>query len=88
MRVWGTKIGLLQENSLISQIVISNENRGGMRKKPLAFTEQGIAMLSSVLKSKRAIQVNIQIMRTFTKLRKILKIRFHVQTGQRESYYA
>ena len=39
---------------------------------PYAFTEQGIAMLSSVLKSKRAIQVNIQIMRTFTKLRQML----------------
>ena len=39
---------------------------------PRAFTEQGIAMLSSVLKSKRAIQVNIQIMRTFTRLRQIM----------------
>ena len=39
---------------------------------PYAFTEQGISMLSSVLKSKRAIQVNIQIMRTFTKLRQML----------------
>ncbi|MDD5593409.1 MAG: ORF6N domain-containing protein [Candidatus Margulisbacteria bacterium] len=45
---------------------------GGTRKLPLAFTEQGVAMLSSVLRSKRAIQVNIQIMRTFTKLRRIL----------------
>lgn len=46
----------------------------GQHKKylPLVFTEQGIAMLSSVLNSKRAIQVNIQIMRTFTKLREIL----------------
>lgn len=39
---------------------------------PLAFTEQGVAMLSSVLKSKRAIQVNIQIMKTFVQLRKML----------------
>ena len=38
----------------------------------LAFTEQGVAMLSSVLKSKRAVQVNIQIMRTFTRLREML----------------
>ena len=45
---------------------------GGTRYLPLAFTEQGVAMLSSVLKSDRAIQVNIQIMRTFTQLRKML----------------
>jgi hypothetical protein len=44
----------------------------GLRKAPLVFTEQGVAMLSSVLNSKRAIQVNIQIMRTFTKLREML----------------
>src|SRR3989338_4262064 len=41
---------------------------GGTRKLPMAFTEQGIAMLSGVLNSPRAVQVNIQIMRTFTKL--------------------
>jgi hypothetical protein len=45
---------------------------GGTRKPPRAFTESGIAMLSSVLNSKRAIQVNIQIMRTFTKLREMI----------------
>ncbi len=45
---------------------------GGTRKLPRAFSEQGIAMLSSVLKSKRAVQVNIQIMRAFVKLREIL----------------
>lgn len=45
---------------------------GGTRRIPRAFTEQGIAMLSSVLRSKRAIQVNIQIMRTFVKLRRLL----------------
>jgi hypothetical protein len=45
---------------------------GGTRKLPLVFTENGVAMLSSVLNSKRAIQVNIQIMRTFTKIRKML----------------
>ncbi|OHB97456.1 MAG: DNA-binding protein [Planctomycetes bacterium RIFCSPLOWO2_12_38_17] len=44
---------------------------GGTRKLPRAFTEQGVAMLSSVLKSKRAIQVNIQIMRAFIKLREL-----------------
>ena len=55
-----------------SQIVISNKERMGIRRKPHAFTEQGIAMLSSVLKSERAIQVNIAIMRAFVKLREVL----------------
>jgi hypothetical protein len=45
---------------------------GGTRKPPRAFTEQGVAMLSSVLRSKRAVQVNIEIMRTFAGLRLIL----------------
>jgi cell division septum initiation protein DivIVA len=45
---------------------------GGTRKLPHAFTEQGVAMLSSVLHSERAIQVNIVIVRTFVKLRRIL----------------
>ncbi len=45
---------------------------GGRRYRPRAFTEQGVAMLSSVLRSRRAIEVNIAIMRTFVKLRKIL----------------
>jgi len=45
---------------------------GGTRKLPRAFTEQGVAMLSSVLRSKRAVLVNIAIMRTFVKLREIL----------------
>ncbi|HNR88028.1 MAG TPA: ORF6N domain-containing protein [Spirochaetota bacterium] len=55
---------------LISQIVTSRW--GGTRKLPYAFTEQGVAMLSSVLSSERAIQVNIQIMRMFTRLRAML----------------
>lgn len=46
-------------DALRSQIVTSNERRGGRRYLPYAFTEQGIAMLSSVLRSKRAIRVNI-----------------------------
>jgi len=45
---------------------------GGTRKLPRAFTEQGVAMLSSVLRSKRAIQVNVQIMRAFVKLREMI----------------
>ena len=56
---------------LKSQIVISSW--GGLRRAtPYAFTEQGVAMLSSVLRSKRAIEVNIEIMRTFVRLRKML----------------
>ena len=56
---------------LKSQIVISSW--GGMRRAtPYAFTEQGVAMLSSVLNSERAIQVNIAIMRTFVRLREII----------------
>ena len=56
--------------NLRSQIVTSSW--GGTRYFPMAFTEQGVAMLSSVLNSKRAIQVNIQIMRAFTRLRQML----------------
>ena len=54
------------------QIGISNRIKMGLRYAPMAFTEHGILMLSSVLNSKRAVEVNIQIMRTFTRLRKIL----------------
>ena len=61
-----------ENKSLISQIAISNKGRGGRRFLPYAFTEQGVAMLSSVLNSERAIQVNIQIIRTFVKLREML----------------
>jgi hypothetical protein len=55
-----------------SQIVISNREKMGFRKPPLVFTEQGVAMLSSVLNSERAIMVNIQIIRVFTKMRELL----------------
>jgi len=58
--------------SLRSQIVISNAGRGGARYAPCAFTEQGVAMLSSVLKSRRARQVNIGIMRVFVKMRQFV----------------
>ena len=57
---------------LKSQIAISSYGWGGRRHPPYAFTEQGVAMLSSVLKSKRAVQVNIAIMRAFVKLREML----------------
>ncbi len=80
--------GFNNSESLRSQIVTSNNtpinkdilgvqqnissNRGGRQYNPFAFTEQGIAMLSSVLNSKRAIQVNIQIIRVFTRLREMI----------------
>jgi phage regulator Rha-like protein len=50
----------------------TSKKRGGRRYLPYAFTEQGVAMLSSVLNSTRAVQVNIAIMRTFVRLRQIL----------------
>ncbi|HRN58478.1 MAG TPA: ORF6N domain-containing protein [Agriterribacter sp.] len=55
-----------------SQIAISNADKMGLRHRPYAFTEQGVAMLSSVLRSERAIQVNIQIVRVYTKMRQLI----------------
>ena len=55
-----------------SQIASSNSDKMGLRYAPMAFTEHGILMLSSVLKSDTAIQTNIQIMRIFTKVRQML----------------
>jgi DNA-binding PadR family transcriptional regulator len=49
-----------------------SKGRGGRRHRPYAFTEQGVAMLSSVLNSERAVQVNIAIMRTFVQLRRLM----------------
>ena len=59
-----------ETDALKSQTVISNSGRGGRRTRPNAFTEQGVAMLSSVLRSDRAVRVNIEIMRTFVRLRR------------------
>ena len=58
--------------ALRSQSVTSKPGRGGRRYAPYAFTEQGVAMLSSVLGSERAIAVNIQIMRAFVRMRELL----------------
>jgi phage regulator Rha-like protein len=64
---------LTKEESLRSQFATLNPKRGKhLKYLPYAFTEQGVAMLSSVLNSERAVQVNIAIMRTFVKLRRIL----------------
>jgi hypothetical protein len=57
---------------LRSQTVTSKKGRGGRRYRPYAFTEQGVAMLSSVLRSSRAVEVNIAIMRTFVQLRRLM----------------
>lgn len=54
-----------------SQFVTSNSDKMGLRYLPFAFTEQGVAMLSSVLNSERAIQMNIQIIRIFTKMKEM-----------------
>jgi hypothetical protein len=63
-------VSKVEFDNLISQIVTSSW--GGTRKIPFAFTEHGVMMLSSVLKSDKAIQTNIQIMRTFTKVKQML----------------
>jgi len=61
-----------ETDRLRSQSVTSKPGRGGRRYLPYAFTEQGVAMLSSVLRSQRAIGVNIEIMRAFVRLRRLL----------------
>ena len=61
-----------EAESLRSQIVTSKPRRGGRRTAPYAFTEQGVAMLSSVLRGSRAVRVNIAIMRAFVRLRELL----------------
>jgi hypothetical protein len=55
-----------------SQIVTSNSDRMGLRHPPFCFTEQGVTMLSAVLKSKRAIEVNIRVVRLFVRLREVM----------------
>jgi hypothetical protein len=61
-----------EAQSLRSQNVISKGQRGGRRYLPYVFTEQGVAMLSSVLKSERAVAINIEIMRAFVRLRDMI----------------
>ncbi|OIO29179.1 DNA-binding protein [Candidatus Nomurabacteria bacterium CG1_02_31_12] len=69
--IWKSQIDIHSTVNLRLQFETSNK-RGGRRYLPYVFTEEGVAMLSSVLNSKRAIQTNIQIIRTFTKLREML----------------
>jgi phage regulator Rha-like protein len=74
--------------SLISQNETSKKGRGGRRKIPFVFTEHGILMLSSVLNSDRAIQINIQLVRIFTRLRKMFnsqtELRLEIETIKQE----
>src|SRR3989339_891625 len=67
-----------------SQIVMSKSDNKGLRHRPYAFTEQGVAMLSSVLKSERAIEVNILIMRAFVRLREIISTHKKVEDKLKE----
>ena len=66
------QLTLEEASALRSQFVTSNASPGGRRYLPYAFTEQGVAMLSSVLRSERAVQVNIAIMRAFVATRRML----------------
>jgi hypothetical protein len=66
---------------LRSQTVTSKPGRGGRRTPPYAFTEQGVAMLSSVLRSERAVAVNVEIMRAFVHLRQMLES--HVELAKK-----
>ena len=81
------QLSLPEFQSLKSQIVIS-KGRGGLRRaRPYAFTEQGVAMLSGILHSPRAVRVNIEIMRTFVRLKRFLasheELARHVQELER-----
>jgi hypothetical protein len=60
------------EFALLRSQTVTSKTRGGRRSRPYAFTEQGVAMLSSVLRSERAIEVNIEIMRAFVRLREMI----------------
>ena len=66
------RLNTKEHENLRSQIVTSSLEHGGRRYQPLVFTENGVAMMSSILKSETAIDVNIAIMRIFTKLRSFL----------------
>lgn len=67
-----SQIAVSNGESLISQIVISKNKRGGRQKLPYAFTEQGVAMLAGVLRSDTAIKISIQIINAFVAMRKFI----------------
>jgi ORF6N domain len=68
-----------QEFQILRSQSVTSRQWGGRRYPPYAFTEQGVAMLSSVLRSKRAVLVNVQIMRTFVRLRQLLSSHAELQ---------
>lgn len=72
--------GILRSQSVISRLA-GDSRHGGRRYTPYAFTEQGVAMLSSVLRSRRAVAVNIEIMRAFVRLRGFLAS--HTELGRK-----
>jgi hypothetical protein len=74
----------IEFESLRSQIATSKIGRGGVRYMPMVFTEQGVAMLSSVLNSEKAISVNIQIIRIFTRIRQMLSDNTELRLGIEE----
>jgi hypothetical protein len=71
LRYKAFQLSTAEYDNLKSQIVTSSLH-GGRRRPPYAFTEQGVAMLSSVLRGARAVEVNIAIMRTFVQLRRLM----------------
>ena len=83
-----TKTNISEEKVLISQIVISKENRGGRRKLPVVFTEQGISMLSAVLRSETAIDMSIKIINSFVQMRRFLSINGQVFQRLNELEYS
>src|SRR5829696_5959131 len=78
---WSSLRSHIVTSNLRSQIVTSSSAHGGRRYRPYAFTEQGVAMLSSVLRSRRAVAVNIEIMRAFVPLRHMLSS--HVELARK-----
>jgi hypothetical protein len=67
------EVGILKSQSDLRSQSVTSRSWGGRRYLPYAFTEQGVAMLSSVLRSPRAVKVNVEIMRAFVRLRRLLQ---------------
>src|SRR5277367_312918 len=68
------RLTLEEAQGLLSQNVIANGRRGGRRTPPYAFTEHGVAMLSSVIKSECAIQMNVIVIRAFVRMRELIAL--------------
>ncbi len=62
----------VQEFTALRSQIVTSKGRGGRRSAPYAFTEHGVAMLSSVLRSERAVEINIEVIRAFVKLRQLV----------------